>query len=343
MIQGLNSHSLEIGAPYECFWSRTLEPDRVSSLAESFSRAEHMQLLELNREIIREPDNLDWLAPLCGLVGLRSSDSSSDSTRRDNRLTTKNFEGFLASKIFAGHSAAKWSLRTPRRHSYHETLCHANTSKPPFFPMAMDVPRRWISIQPDPGKTKSIAKTGLLTNAATSSSSSARRCLPNPRIINLHSALTSSTNIQLYLEYCDGGDLASLVRKSHHRYNYETGEWEYYRIPESFIQHIFLQVAEALAYIHHGRDYRDPKTQLPEKDWLSVVYRDIEPHNVLLRRNSASNNPAHAAAYDKEPYSNINLADSGMAISAQLPGIEPTSSRRCGTERYQPPEKPHHS
>ncbi|KAI4103127.1 MAG: hypothetical protein L6R37_004013 [Teloschistes peruensis] len=166
---------------------------------------------------------------------------------------------------------------------------------------------------------------------------------PNPRIISLYSALTSPSSIQLYLEYCDGGDLSSLIRKFHRRYNEETREWEYYRIPESFIWHVFLQLAEALAYIHHGRDHRDPNTQPSNKDWLSVVHRDIKPHNVLLRRNSASDNPVHAATHGEEPYPNIILADFGMAISAREPGVEPTSSRHCGTERYQPPEKPHHS
>ncbi|KAL9582544.1 MAG: hypothetical protein Q9212_003239 [Teloschistes hypoglaucus] len=167
--------------------------------------------------------------------------------------------------------------------------------------------------------------------------------LPNPRIINLHSALTSSTQIQLYLEYCDGGDLSSLIRKFHHRYNHETREWDYYRIPECFIWHVFLQLAEALAYIHHGRDHRDSSTQPSNKDWLSVVHRDIKPHNILLRRNAASANPAHAAAHNEEPYPNVILADFGMAIRARLPGSEPTSDQHCGTERFQPPEKPLHS
>ncbi|KAI4103204.1 MAG: hypothetical protein L6R37_003960 [Teloschistes peruensis] len=94
---------------------------------------------------------------------------------------------------------------------------------------------------------------------------------------------------------------------------------------ESFIWHVFLQLAEVLAYIHHGRDQRYPKTQLPKKDWISVVYRDIKPYNVLLRRNTASDNPAHAAAYDKEPYPNIILADFGVAIRARLRGFEPSA------------------
>ncbi|KAL8630079.1 hypothetical protein Q9189_004215 [Teloschistes chrysophthalmus] len=167
--------------------------------------------------------------------------------------------------------------------------------------------------------------------------------LPNPRIISIHSALTSSTHIQLYLEYCDGGDLSSLIRKFHHRWNHETREWNYHRIPEAFIWHVLLQLAEALAYIHHGRDHRDLNTQPANKDWLSVIHRDVKPHNVFLRRNARSNNPAHAAAHDEEPYPNVILADFGLAIRARLPGIEPTSDDHCGTERFQPPETPHHS
>ncbi|KAI4242712.1 MAG: hypothetical protein LQ352_007186, partial [Teloschistes flavicans] len=163
---------------------------------------------------------------------------------------------------------------------------------------------------------------------------------PNPRIIHLHSALTSPTQVQLYLGYCDGGDLSSLLRRTHYRYNPETRNWDYHRIPESFIWHVFLQLAEALAYIHHGRDQRHPDRKPHDQDWFSVVHRDIKPENILLQRPPRGDLDHHT---DLEPYPNLVLADFGMAIRALTPDQEPFSEEPCGTERYQAPERPLHS
>ncbi|KAL8685838.1 MAG: hypothetical protein Q9218_007514 [Villophora microphyllina] len=161
---------------------------------------------------------------------------------------------------------------------------------------------------------------------------------PHPRIIHLQSALTSPTQIQLYLDYCNGGDLSSLIFNFNSRYNLDTRESEYSRIPESFIWHVFLQIAEAVAYIHQGYDYRHPDKELP-KDWLSVIHRDIKPHNILLQR-APDGDLDHPGP---ERYPRIILADFGTALRAGKPGEEPTSDEYCGTKAYQPPETPDHS
>ena len=61
---------------------------------------------------------------------------------------------------------------------------------------------------------------------------------------------------KLLYEYCAGGDLDNLIAKDH--------------LPESFIWHVFIQLAEALDAMH----YRGPQ---------HVVHRDIKPNNINFK------------------------------------------------------------
>ncbi|KAI4136796.1 MAG: hypothetical protein L6R39_007607, partial [Caloplaca ligustica] len=132
-----------------------------------------------------------------------------------------------------------------------------------------------------------------------------RDVLPrHPRIINLRSALVSPTQTQLYLDYCNGGDLASFIEKYHYGLSNA-------HIPESFTWHAFLQLTEALAFIHRGYDRTAfPGSQFPNT-WLPVVHRDIKPGNILLQR--ARFDPDHPGL---EPYPRLVLADFGLAMRA---------------------------
>lgn len=82
------------------------------------------------------------------------------------------------------------------------------------------------------------------------------------------------------MEFCDRGSLHDLI-------------WEYSekrkslnpdRIPESFIWHAFLGLADALAYLQTGESYI---SMSPEKingdDWKPIVHCDIKPANIFLR------------------------------------------------------------
>jgi len=68
---------------------------------------------------------------------------------------------------------------------------------------------------------------------------------------------TSQQQIQILLEYMDGGSLADLYRS--------VG-----KIPEKFIAKIAEQVLKGLIYLHDTR---------------RVVHRDIKPANILIKRN----------------------------------------------------------
>ncbi|KAL8863920.1 MAG: hypothetical protein Q9174_007513, partial [Haloplaca sp. 1 TL-2023] len=133
---------------------------------------------------------------------------------------------------------------------------------------------------------------------------------------------------ELYLEFCSGGDLSDLM------YNFFDRNLP---IPEAFIWHVFLQLAQALLYIHHGIDYRFPG-QPPRNGYLSVIHRDIKLANIFLDR--APETPDHAGP---ELYPRVVLADFGLALQADHVGEEPMSKHLVGTAMYQPPETPIHS
>ncbi len=155
------------------------------------------------------------------------------------------------------------------------------------------------------------------------------------RIINLQSALISPSQTELYLDYCDGGDMATFIEANHWKLD---GAY----IPEAFMWHAFLQLTEALAFIHYGFDRNAPfavsgRPELPEQ-WFSVIHRDIKPTNILLQRAPA--NPDHPGP---EPYPRLVLADFGLALQAAEVNTLPTSNYSIGTYIYQPPECPLHS
>ena len=117
-------------------------------------------------------------------------------------------------------------------------------------------------------------------------------------------------------ELCAGGNLTSVVEDQH------KGGW----VPESFVWHVFGQLADALTLLHQGRDchsrgdpggvYRGAKP---------VVHRDIKPDNVFL-----------ATKYRKgmKPweYPDVVLGDFGLATTEQYPACG-------GTRSYMPPER----
>ncbi|KAL9604210.1 MAG: hypothetical protein Q9219_000608 [cf. Caloplaca sp. 3 TL-2023] len=156
---------------------------------------------------------------------------------------------------------------------------------------------------------------------------------PHSRIIQIHSALIGPRQTQLYLDYCDGGDLQTFMDAYHFGPH---GGADY--IPESFIWHAFLQMAEALAYVHHGYDRHDAIAPLPS-EWYPVIHRDIKPANILLQRAP----PSHPDHPGPEPYPRLVLADFGLALQATRPNVPPTSHSPLGTYAYQPPEFPTHS
>jgi len=129
-------------------------------------------------------------------------------------------------------------------------------------------------------------------------------------IIQLHSHndLTAELALVEYnLEYCSGGDLHDIIVEYADR-----GE----RFPEPFIWKVFLELAEALEFLHRGFDWK-------EKERPGIVHRDIKPSNIFLRRSK-----------DSAAYPEAVIADFGSA-SFKFATYEP-----AGTFQWQPPEIP---
>lgn len=135
------------------------------------------------------------------------------------------------------------------------------------------------------------------------------------RIIRLRDWFSGPKSTQMYFDFFDGGDLEQL-------------SYQYYRrrarFPESFLWHVFLQLTEAVAFIHYGYDVRRGRKQ-PAK-WQRIIHRDIKPQNIFLRLPLSY--PGRGL------YPHLVLADFGLA------SLKDTSDRLVGTPEFQPPELP---
>ena len=116
---------------------------------------------------------------------------------------------------------------------------------------------------------------------------------PNPRLVKLYHWITpKQSETAFYMEYCSGGDLFGLINQYHQKHS-ET-------IPESFVWHVYLQLAEALAWLQEGYDPQNPRAR-PPRNHECVIHRDIKPENVFLRRSTSS----------RDQYPEVVLADFG--------------------------------
>ncbi|KAK4983503.1 hypothetical protein LTR50_007176 [Elasticomyces elasticus] len=124
-------------------------------------------------------------------------------------------------------------------------------------------------------------------------------------------------SLTLLMEYCDGGDLFDVMRKRRRKFGG--------RFPKTFLVHVFVQLAEALAYIHHGLK-KDDRTgaysRESDSEWQPVVHCDLKPENVFLR------------TVPGQIYPDIVLGDFGLAA------LETDCPERgfAGTNGYMPPE-----
>lgn len=136
------------------------------------------------------------------------------------------------------------------------------------------------------------------------------------RILRLYDALIQPRTVQLYYEYYSHGDLYGLIR--HHEKNMEF-------IPETFMWHAYLQLSEALAFIHTGYDLHGARSV--SADWQPVIHGDLKPENVFL----SAPNPSSSNPLERE-YPSLVIGDFGLSTLVE--------HRRMGTLVYQPPEMP---
>ena len=120
--------------------------------------------------------------------------------------------------------------------------------------------------------------------------------------------------IGVLFEYCNAGDLHKII---------ESYGIEQRTIPEAFVWHVFIQLAEALAYIHYGYG-RD------EDNWTRIIHRDVKPQNVFLTFERSRSR--HTA------YPTIKLGDFGLAVDTSDEDYSPFTF--SGTYIWQPPELP---
>ena len=135
----------------------------------------------------------------------------------------------------------------------------------------------------------------------------------NRRIVHLAQAAVYPDDTHLHLEYCNGGDLAGLIKI------YAANGVQ---IPEGFLWHVFIHLSEALAFIHYG--WGESREEMAH--WRPVLHRDIKPENVFLMRRKDGG------------YPDVILGDFGLA--AVTTDSNHKDECRAGTFCWQPPELP---
>ncbi|KAL8747724.1 MAG: hypothetical protein Q9190_000423, partial [Brigantiaea leucoxantha] len=113
-------------------------------------------------------------------------------------------------------------------------------------------------------------------------------------------------------------------------------------LPESFLWHAFIQLAEAIAYIHDGYDRHNPRAG-PPLGWRQVIHRDIKPENVFMK--STTHSTYKYPHLITSGYPDLVLADFGLATTEPFTGHRarhPDCERKSpvGTACYQGPETP---
>lgn len=94
---------------------------------------------------------------------------------------------------------------------------------------------------------------------------------------------------QLYLEYCNGGDLDQYSARALLTCEEDDSPDEDHKQatpgpvlkPKELWRYMF-QIASALAYLHHGLLLRQDQVFYFEKQWDQILHRDIKPSNSIL-------------------------------------------------------------
>ena len=141
---------------------------------------------------------------------------------------------------------------------------------------------------------------------------------PHPSILGfdhanfLHGDNGRAPSLVLYFEHCKGGDLSQFQPR-----NGDNGP------SEMFLWQVFLQLADAIAFLHYGynRFSRTPDT--PPLGWRRIVHCDIKPGNVFLRYKVTK----------KRDVPEIVLGDFGLATLKE-------TTRGGGTDEWIGPEIP---
>ena len=137
--------------------------------------------------------------------------------------------------------------------------------------------------------------------------------MTHPHVLNFDHANWNNQcgSVVLYFEHCEGGDLAKWQGKACSKL-----------LEENFLWHVFIQLADALAYLHHGTCMSLPLSR-PHMGWKRTIHRDMKPANIFLRQPIATS----------REIPDVVIGDFGLATFK-----EPTYG--CGTDEWVAPETP---
>lgn len=146
--------------------------------------------------------------------------------------------------------------------------------------------------------------------------------LDHPNIVQVYGFEKRANEkiLNIYMEYCDGGDVSELIKKYRQNKQY---------IPETLIWQIFTQTLLALYRCHYGTEIEPvslmfkstPEIKPPHIPELQVViHRDIKPENIFFLSDQYT----------------VKLGDFGLAKCLD-PDIKFTQTY-VGTPYYMPPE-----
>jgi serine/threonine protein kinase len=146
--------------------------------------------------------------------------------------------------------------------------------------------------------------------------------LNHPNIVEVYGyeKIPNSKMLNIYMEYCDGGDVSELIKKYKQKEQY---------IPETIIWQIFTQTLLALYRCHYGTDieqvtsiFKGTPEIKPQKvpGQPVVIHRDIKPENMFFMSDKYT----------------VKLGDFGLAKSL-APHTHFTQTY-VGTPYYMPPE-----
>ena len=144
-----------------------------------------------------------------------------------------------------------------------------------------------------------------------------RDILPrHDHILHLQDFVLQPHTVQLYYDYYSGGDLHGLISQY-------IDQWQ--NFPETFLWHAYLQMSEALSFLHYG--YNPRQTCPAPVDWTAVIHGDIKDRNIFLGPPDPNSSDPLAREYPS-----LVLGDFGMA--------DLQASHRWSTPQWQPPELP---
>ena len=142
--------------------------------------------------------------------------------------------------------------------------------------------------------------------------------------------ILEDTNPQasLYMEFCDRGSLEGLIKS----YSAKRMNGEGIFIPEGFVWHALVGLADGLAYLECGNSIWNNSQPVP--NWIPILHRDIKPDNIMLKSR---------ATLGSKKYFYCILSDFGLACDDRddkdpLADKHQVARFKLGTKTYWAPE-----